>query len=145
MRLRDKSGDLLCIIESTALVSEGGKATGDTGNVLVRVNQHMMNTCTSLFFDASTGQMSRLSNRGVSDTAATSPPLAVLLSRVDDSVDCGVIEHLREVQVERAMTNRSRQTQQPLQMPQGASNQVVLPVFRIDAICDASARGQCTA
>lgn len=135
MRLRDTTGNLLCIIESSVLlaarVGTVSSGTQEVGGNVVRVNQHMMNTSTSLFFDSSQGHMTRL-NRG---TGATDPaPHAVLLSRIDDGAECEVMEYLRTVQVERAMQQNLKQGVSPPE----SCNQAALPVFRIDAMCDAS-------
>jgi hypothetical protein len=112
MRLRDSSGDALCLIESVVALD---------GTAVVQVKQHLVNTSSSLFFDPSTGQLTRLT--GSTDSGASSQ-LAVLLSRLDDCAECGALRQLRARRRER---------------PGAAAGP--LPVFRIEAICDANLAG----
>jgi hypothetical protein len=112
IRLRDNSGEALCLIESVVALD---------GAAVVQVKQHLVNTSSSLFFDPSTGQLTRLT--GSTDSGANSQ-LAVLLSRLDDCAECGALRQLRARRGER---------------PGAAAGP--LPVFRIEAICDANLAG----
>jgi hypothetical protein len=112
IRLRDSSGEALCLIESVVALES---------IAVVQVKQHLVNTSSSLFFDPSTGQLTRLT--GSTDSGANSQ-LAVLLSRLDDCAECGALRQLRARRGER---------------PGAAAGP--LPVFRIEAICDANLAG----
>lgn len=126
MRLRDGSGEVLCVIESTV---EQSVATGE----LSAVRHRLVNTSSTLFFDSVTGQLVRAPTAAAggqalpTGAAAVTPSgptqYAMLLSRIDDpAVESPLLHHLR-----------SQQQQQ--QSKNGRGNP--LPVFRIETICDA--------
>jgi hypothetical protein len=125
MRARDTSGEVLCVVESAVLVQAGAEAAQ-------QVRHHVVNTSATLFFDPSTGQMTRLVARppaAAPPTAADASPtvpagLSLLLTRIDDGVDCALLRHL---QAQRAASAVARP---------GAPS--TLPVFRIEAISDAN-------
>ncbi len=124
MRARDASGEVLCVVESAVLVQAGADAAQ-------QVRHHVVNTSASLFFDPATGQMTRLVARPPVTAApptadlgaAASAGLALLLTRIDDGVDCALLRHL---QAQRAASAVARP---------GAPS--TLPVFRVEAISDA--------
>lgn len=112
MRLRDASGEAMCVLESRVGVAA---ASGD----IVAVRHCVVNTTSSLFFDPASGQMTRAPSAAVNTSVPVAPTqYAMLLARVDDaSVDCPVLRHLR--------------------VQQAAAGRAVLPTFRIETICDA--------
>lgn len=93
------------------------------------VRHCVVNTTSSLFFDAVSGQMTRApppppATAAASATASNNPSgparseYAILLARVDDAaVDCPLLRHLR--------------------LQQAAAGRAALPIFRIETICDA--------
>jgi hypothetical protein len=112
MRLRDSSGDALCLIESVVALD---------GTAVVQVKQHLVNTSSSLFFDPSTGQLTRLTG---SPACAARSLVGVLVSRLDVGGGGGALRP-------RGARRRER--------PGAAAGP--LPVFRIEAICDANLAG----
>lgn len=131
MRLRDGTGEALCVIESNVLVLNGGPAAQP--NELQEVRHRLVNTTSSLYLDSSTGQLVRLqqSSAGAQPSGIAVPvprpsgqqqqqQFSMLLSRIDDGVDCAIV---RAIAV----------SQRP-----GSTSSGNLPIFRIEAICDAN-------
>ena len=125
MRLRDDSGEVLCVLESTVLVGASSTSKTKAPEPIERVRHHLINTSSSILFDACSGQLTRLLVPAVSaqiPTPQPQPSVALLLSRIDDGVDSAVVRHMLSLHAERS-------TAAPRTAP-------TLPCFRIDAICD---------
>ena len=135
MRLRDGSGEMLCVIESTV---EQSAATDSAGGEITAVHHRLVNTSSTLFFDNVTGQLVRAPSAGIPSpssgaadgsvalSSVSSGPVqyAMLLSRIDDpAIESPLLTYLR-----------AQQQQQQHSKPARASP---LPMFRIETICDA--------
>lgn len=137
MRLRDSSGEMLCVIESAVELAAAGE--------IAAVHHRLVNTSSSLYFDNVTGQLVRAPSTAltanadaVGSASADGQPLssvvstgpaqyAMLLSRIDDpAIECPLLQWLRSQQL---------QQQQQQQAKNGRANP--LPIFRIETICDA--------
>lgn len=132
VRLRDGTGESLCVIESNVMVKLSGGTNSAATHEVLEVRHRLVNTTSSLYLDSSTGQLVRL-QQPVPHSHASAPPgasaqqqFSMLLSRIDDGVDSAVLRAIAEAQRTAASKNGNGST----------SGQ--LPVFRIESICDAN-------
>lgn len=135
MRLRDASGDALCVVESNVLALIRSRRDTGGDNMLQppqpqwevqEVRHRLVNTTSTLYLDSSTGQLVRLQQQQHSSTSTTSSSssasFSLLLSRIDDGVHSSLLGAIA------LCSNNSS----------GKVGSAHLPAFRIEAICDAN-------